>query len=278
MLSPALACVGLFAAGLIVAIAESLGVFAADGRRLSLTSYLDLAADSEFRASIGLTLGIASVSTAISSLLGLMLALGLRRFPGRTLRTLLQAPLAIPHLAMAFVVVHLISSSGLIARLAFAMGLIAQPSQFPQLINDARGAGIVLTYVLKEMPFVALVVLALLVRIGDEFENVAKTLGASPWQRFRYVLMPLISPAMVSASVFVFAYIMSAFEIPFLLGRQYPAMLSVVAQRRYVDTDLAERPAAIAIAVVLSILSAFLVWIYLRMTRVFAAVEKPMIF
>jgi putative spermidine/putrescine transport system permease protein len=46
----------------------------------------------------------------------------------------------------------------------------------------------------------------------------------------------------------VFAFIVSAFEVPYLIGRPYPSMLGVVAQRKFTSVDLAERPEAMAVA------------------------------
>jgi len=57
----------------------------------------------------------------------------------------------------------------------------------------------------------------------------------------------MLAPAAISASLIVFAFTFGAFDVPFILGRQYPAMLGVVAQRRYMSMDLADRPEAIAI-------------------------------
>jgi putative spermidine/putrescine transport system permease protein len=282
LLAPALAAVGaLFAGGLALAAAESLGYFAPLGEQaFTLAHYRALLSDAEFRASLWLTLALATAATALSAGAGLALALALREASRRSalVGALLQVPLAVPHLSMAVALVNVIAPSGLVARLLFALGFIAQPADFPALVNDRYGVGIVLAYVLKETPFVALMTLAALARVGNEYEEVARTLGASAWQRLRHVTLPLAAPAAVSASLVVFAFIFGAFEVPFILGRPYPAMLSVVAQRRYMSVNLAERPEAVAIAVVIALITALLVWLYLRLARVLVGVERPTIF
>jgi len=178
---------------------------------------------------------------------------------------------------MAVLLINVISQSGLVARVAYAAGFISTPNEFPGLVNDAYGWGIILTYVLKEAPFLAVVAMAMLARIGIEYENLAGTLGAGRWQRFRYVTLPLLAPAVLSASAIVFAFIFGAFEVPFLLGRPYPSMLGVVAQRRFTSIDLAERPDAIALSVWMSLITAMLVWVYLKFARVQVG-ERPSIF
>jgi len=281
MLSPALAVIGgLFVGGLALAAAQSLGYFAATGEAaFTLRHYAALGNDREVYASFWLTVKLATLATMISAVAGLALALGLHEAArrSRAVNLLLQIPLSVPHLAMAGALITVIAPSGLLARAAYAMGLIQQPADFPALINDRYGAGIVLAYVLKETPFIALMTLALLARLGDEYEHAARVLGASTWQRFRHVTLPLVAPAVVSSSLMVFAFIFGAFEVPFILGRPFPAMLSVVAQQRYLDVNLAARPGAIAVAVICTLLTALLVWAYLRLTRALLGLERPFI-
>jgi putative spermidine/putrescine transport system permease protein len=281
MLAPALAVIGvLFAGGLALAAAQSLGYFAPTGENaLTLRHYVSLGDDREIYASLWLTLKLASAATVMSAVAGSALALGLRDVARRshTINLLLQIPLSVPHLAMAGALITVIAPSGLLARCAYALGFIQQPADFPALINDRYGAGIVLSYVLKEAPFIALMTLALLARLGDEYEQAARVLGASAWQRFRHVTAPLIAPAVVSSSLMVFAFIFGAFEVPFILGRPFPAMLSVVAQQRYLDVNLAVRPGAIALAAVSSLVTTALAWAYLRLTRALIGLERPFI-
>ena len=176
---------------------------------------------------------------------------------------------------MAGALITVIAPSGLLARLVYAAGFIQQPADFPALINDRYGAGIVLAYVLKEVPFIALMTLALLSRLGDEYEQAARVLGASGVQRSLGYLAA-VSPVR-SSSLIVFAFIFGAFEVPFILGRPYPAMLSVLAQQRYMDVNLMARPGAIALAVVSTLLTAALAWAYLRLTRALLGLERPFI-
>jgi len=287
-ISPALALspvllviVPLFLGGLLLAAAGSLGFFPATGEAaFTLRHYVSLAFDKEFGYSLLMSFLLATVSTLLSAAAGLWLSIALRdvALRSRILQVFLQTPIAIPHLAMAVALIHFISPSGLIARVAFASRLIDGPAGFPVLVNDRFGLGIVLAYVLKESPFVAVMTMALLARTGRDYEAVAQTLGASARQRLRYVTLPLLAPATISASLIVFAFTFGAFDVPFILGRQYPAMLGVVAQRRYLSMDLADRPEAIAIAVLMTAITALLTWIYLKVAHAAVGVERPTIF
>jgi putative spermidine/putrescine transport system permease protein len=55
--------------------------------------------------------------------------------------------------------------------------------------------------------------------------------------------------------------------VPLLLGASHPQALPVLAYKTYTDVDLASRPEAMAMAVVIAVLSALMIWGYLRLTR-----------
>ncbi|HEU4691934.1 MAG TPA: ABC transporter permease subunit [Vicinamibacterales bacterium] len=284
MLMPAMLVVaGFFGLGMFEVMRQSVGlgsIVAEQSPGPTLAHYAALLRDREIHAALGLTLWVASISTALSVVCGVGLALGLRR--GRRARrgshTLLQAPLALPHLVVALVTITVFAQSGLLARAAFALGLIDTPSGFPVLVNDAAGIGIILAYAFKEVPFIALVATALLARRSDEYDELARTLGASSWQRFRHVTWPFLAPGVGAAALMIFAYVFSAFETPFLLGQPYPSMLPVVAQQRFMSIDLADRPAAMACAFMLTVIAAVVVRFYLAAAGPTAGRERPVLF
>ena len=258
LLTPALlVVVVLFGGGLAQAVAQSLGYQPfLPGRGLSLDAYRALWADRGVRASIGITLRVALISTAAAAVLGTAAALLVRSL-GRTRRgfaALLQVTLPLPHAVAALAMILLLGQSGALSRAAAALGLVGDPSGFPALTQDAFGWGIIASYVWKEAPFVAVVVLAALSSGVAELEDAARALGADAAQRLRHVLVPVLAPAVASASVLVFAFTLGSYEVPFLLGRPFPATLPVVAYQQFRDPDLAARPLAMAIAVVTALL------------------------
>ena len=269
LLSPALAVIGvLFAGGLAAAVAQSLGYMPAVGEtELSLDAYREVLTGEEFLSSLGLTFYVAASSTAISTVLAVLAALALRRSSGRIPSVVFQLPITIPHLVAAVGIALVVSQTGLGARLAASLGLIGEPADFPALLYDRYSVGIILTYVWKEVPFIALVVLASLRGVTAELEDVARTLGAGAWQRFWYVVFPVIAPGVVAASLIVFAFTFGAFEVPYLLGKTYPTILPVMAYNEYRDTDLAARPVAMAINVLVTLVTAAVAAAYLRLAK-----------
>ena len=156
----------------------------------------------------------------------------------------------------------LLAQSGLLARIAYLMRLITEPAQFPALIFDPLGLGIIFEYLWKSVPFTGIIMLAVLQSVGEDYENVARNLGATRWQRFRYVLWPLLLPGMVRASTLVFAFAFGSFQVPYLLGQTFPPTLPVLAYRNYIDVDLNARPQAMALSVIIGALIVSLVAVY----------------
>jgi len=188
-------------------------------------------------------------------------------FGGGLVTFIFQLNIPIPHLVGALGILFLFAQSGFLARLAYLVGLINAPADFPVLVNDPYGLGIILEYVWKTTCFTGLIVLAVLQSAGEELEDAARNLGANRWQRLRFVILPLIRPAVLSASVLVFAFTFGAFEVPLLLGQRFPSALPVLAYRNYTDVDLNARPEAMAMSVIIAVISAALIFTYTRLGR-----------
>ncbi len=271
MLAPALAVILLlFVGGVLVGLGQSLDYMPVIGLRTpTLRHFIHILSDNGFRTSLLLTLYISLVSTLLATLLAVMVAMVLRHnFYGNQLVTLIfQIPLPVPHMVAAAGIVLLLTQSGLFARLLYSFGLLQQPDQFPVLVFDRWNIATILVYVWKETPFIGLVVLAVLKGVGQEYEEVARTLGANAWQRFCYVLLPLLMPGIVSTSVIVFAFTFGSFEIPLLLGQRYPTTLPVTAYRAYIDPDLHQRPEAMAMGIVITVIVVALLGVYRHYAR-----------
>jgi putative spermidine/putrescine transport system permease protein len=269
LLAPAIGVIGvLFVGGLGVAFVQSLGYMPAIGLTgPGLDAYRQVLGDEDFLDSLLLTLYVSGVSTGLSTVLAVLAALALRRSRGRLSAVVFQLPITIPHLVAAVGIALVVAQTGLGARAAAGLGLVGEPRDFPALLYDKYSVGIILTYVWKEVPFIALVVLASLRGVASDLEDVARTLGAGAWQRFWYVVFPVISPSVVAASLLVFAFTFGAFEVPYLLGKSYPTMLPVMAYNEYREIDLAARPAAMAINVLIALITGTAAAMYLRLAR-----------
>jgi len=279
LLAPALLVVlVLFVGGVALGVLQSLGYQPFLGaRELSVDAYRGLVDDVEVRRSLVLTFRLAVLATALSAVLAVAAGLLLRATRrGRRLATLLfTLNLPVPHLVGAAAMLLLLGQSGLLSRVLAAVGLVDAPADAPALTNDAFGWAILAEYVWKETPFIGVVVLAALSGGVADLEGAARTLGAGAWQRFRFIVLPLITPAVLSTSVIVFAFTFGSYEVPLLLGQPFPATLPVVAFQAYSDTDLLARPRAMAIAVVIAVLVTLVVLAYTVLTeRVLRPAER----
>ncbi len=271
LLPALLITVGLFGGGLLLSFLQSLGYAPALGETtLSVAAYQTLLADHTFWSSLGLTAWVATASTALAAVFGTGLALALHRAArgseatGARLRFLAGLTLPIPHLVAAILTLLLVSQSGVLSRVTLAAGVTTGPQDFPALLYDPHGLGIILELVWKETPFIALNVLAVLTGLDPRLQDVARSLGAARSTRFWRVTLPLIRPALLSSGVLVFAFTLASFEVPALLGATSPTTLPVLAYRAFTETDLRTRATAMALSVVIAALGGLLIWAYVR--------------
>lgn len=271
MLSPSLLVIGvLFLGGLAVGVAGSLGYMPLIGfHDWGFDAYREIFTSGPFYHSFLLTFHIAFTSTLLASLLAIGAALLLRQsFRGRRIiHFLFQMNLTVPHLVGAIGILYLFSQSGFFARLAYEFQLIGRPGDFPALVYDPFALGIILQYVWKEVPFIGLILLANMQTLSEDYEAVARSLGASRWQSFRHVLLPLLTPGLLAAGMIVFAFTFGAYEIPALLGQNNPAALPVLTYQAFTEPDLAARPTALALAMIIAGMSALMIFGYARLTR-----------
>lgn len=266
MLSPVLFILGaFFIGGILLAFLQSLGYFPIIGlEKFTLIYYKEVITSPDFMAALGHSFYICVVSTLISTVIGVYLAYYIAGLSHKNkgIDFLYKIPIAVPHIVAALMIVFMVSQGGIIARLVMKMGFISEPNQFPSLIYSKNAIGIILIYIWKEVPFITLMVYTVMANIQKNLGEVALTLGASKRQVFYHVILPLSTPAIMSASVIVFAYSFGAFEIPYLLGATYPRTLPVWAYLNYISPDLTNRPIAMVISMIITVLAIIMVWLY----------------
>lgn len=112
--------------------------------------------------------------------------------------------------------------------------------------------GIVLVLTVAATPLVWLIVAgALASRVEPDAERAARASGAGPWDVLRSVTLPLLRPALLSASVVVFVFAVNAFGVPSVLGT--PAGFATITTRLYQDFALSASPVAFVRAITLAL-------------------------
>jgi spermidine/putrescine transport system permease protein len=145
---------------------------------------------------------IALVSTAISTVLGALVAVQLWRFrfPGKApYEGAMTLPIVIPEICMG------------VAMMAF-FSRIGWPSG---LIWPFNLGAIIIAHISFSFPFVAVIVRARLANFNRELEEAAKDLGASEWQLFRDVMIPFMRPGLVAGALLAFTLSLDDFVITF---------------------------------------------------------------
>jgi putative spermidine/putrescine transport system permease protein len=261
-LAPALGLVAvLFGASVIYGVAQSLGYLSVIGQTtVGLAAYRNVLvgpspAAAEFWPALGFSLWVSGAATLLAALGALLLAALVTRqsAPSAAGVLALNISLAFPHLVWAIGLALLLLQSGLLARAAASLGLIASPAGFPVLVRDRYGIGIIVDYVSKEIPFLTLMLLAVMRSQPQGYALVAANLGANRWQRLRYVTLPLVLPALLAGALLVFAFVFGAYEVPAVLGVRFPRMLAALALDFFLNPDLRSRAEGMAISVLMAL-------------------------
>ena len=270
LLVPQLIIGAIFIIGLGTGIIQSLGVIPAFGlTEPTLDYYKEVLTRPDTLQSLKYSLYIAFVSALFAVIIGTFLCAILvwkKQTKGGVMRVV-QIPIIVPHVVVALFVVNIFSQNGVLARICAALGWIADQQQFPMLIYDAQGIGVILAYLWKEIPFIIYFVIALMANINGSLGEAAVNLGASKFKAFMKVTLPLCMNTILSSFLIVFVFALGAYELPYLLGATKPKALPILAYIEYTKPDLLARPYTMAIngiIMVISLLAAVGYYILIR--------------
>lgn len=177
------------------------------------------------------------------------------------------SPMYIPYLLGGYMISTLIGQSGIISTLCYRLGCIQKMDQFPILVNESHGYSIILTYGWKASPFVILMVYSTMIKINDEWLDVAKVYGVNRYHFFKEVVFPIIFPIYLSSLFVVFAHIFASFEVPYLLGVTYPRTLPVLAYEKYARNSIVHRGEVMVINSIIILLTAGVALIIYKLNR-----------
>lgn len=251
--------------GLINALVQSFGYIPSLGLSdISFDYYREIFRNPDFRDSLLLSLFICVVSSIFSIIIGIIICAALVYSPKNNFLNgyLIRIPILIPHTVVAFFSVLLFSQSGMLSRLLFSVGLISNPSDFPNFLYGSGGSGIIWGYVWKQAPFVAFFVFSLMESVSKTLEEAAVTLGASRLKAFFTITLPLSMPSILHVFLMIAAFSFGAYELPFLLGVTKPKALPVQAYVEYTHPDLKHRPYAMAVNGVIILVTFLIALVY----------------
>jgi multiple sugar transport system permease protein len=180
---------------------------------------------SQFWESFWTTIFFTVATVVIEVCLGMWMALVMSRaFKGRgLLRASVLVPWAIPTAVTAKLWFFIFAFEGIANRLLSAE-ILWTGSQWP-----ARFA-VIIADVWKTTPFIALLILAGLQVIPEDVYEAAKVDGATKWQRFTQITLPLVRPALMVAILFRVLDVLRIFDLPYILtgGANNTSTLSIL--------------------------------------------------
>lgn len=178
---------------------------------VGMKNYVRAFHDEHFWDTLWWTLAFTGVSVFIELLIGMGLALIMnKKIPGQgIIRTAILVPWAIPTIVSGIVWTQFFSQNGLVNYILQTLGLAEKPLSW--LGNEwlAR-LSILIADIWKNTPYMSLLLLSGLLTISKDYYEAAEIDGASKWQQFRKITLPLIKATM---SVTVLFRIISAMRV-----------------------------------------------------------------
>ena len=233
---------------------------------VGLENYAYLFQDPDFRQALWNTLKFTVVSVSLETVLGLAIALIIHsNFRGRGLvRTAILIPWAIPTVVSAKMWQWMLNDVyGVINVLGVKLGLLSQKVAFlarPELLLPS----IIAVDVWKTTPFMALLLRAGLQMIPEELYEAASIDGASRWQQFWSITLPLLTPALVVALIFRTLDALRVFDVVFVMSGVNPATRTLAVYNRQTLVDFQDLGYGSAISVAILVIIFAFVLLYMR--------------
>ncbi len=241
----------------------------------SLANYRDVFDQDVFRTAVKNTVVVALLSLTLELSIGLAVALTLNasfRFRG-FVRTLVLVPLGVPTIVSGAVMLLIFSRSGYLNSLLFWVADVVsllpgvEWNFTPLAWTVSGGWRTLLTVAIADMwkvlPVVTLIFLAGLQSISEDVYEAAAVDGATKWQRFTRITLPMLVPFITMALILRAIDAFRIFELALVLGGRIEPVLSTYIAERYLPPTNDPFTAAAGAVVLFLIIMVFIV-AYLR--------------
>jgi trehalose/maltose transport system permease protein len=220
---------------------------------VGLANYKDLIHDAIFRHSIWVTIKFTLITVSFEFVLGLIIALVVNSgFKGRgVMRAVMLVPWAIPTVISAQMWKWMYDDIyGVINDLGVRSHIISHHQAFISQPKTAIWA-VAAVDIWKTTPFVALLLLAGLQVIPKELYEAAEVDGATMWQQFKRVTLPLLAPAIVVTLIFRTLDALRVFDVFYVFfgSRLDTQTMAIYDQNTIVSTGDVGYGAAISVAI-----------------------------
>jgi sulfate transport system permease protein len=199
-------------------------------------------------ASLRLSFGGAAIAAAVNSVFGLVVAWVLvrYRFPGkRLLDALVDLPFALPTAVAGIALSALYAPNGWLGEPLARFGVKIGYTPW----------GVVVALVFIGLPFVVRTLQPVLADLSRESEEAAATLGATRWQTFRYVMLPMLAPALMTGTALAFARAVGEYGSVIFIAGNLPMISEIAPLLIIIKLQQYDYAGAAAIGVVMLALS-----------------------
>ena len=201
----------------------------------------------EVRQAIALSARTTLTTAALAVVFGTPVAylLARRRFPGwRLVDTLVELPTVLPPAVAGVALLVAFGRRGLIGQWLAAAGLGV----------SFTTAAVVMAQLFIAAPLFVRAAMLGFAGIATELEQAAEIDGASPWQRFRYVTLPLAYPALLSGAVVAWARALGEFGATIIFAGNFPGRTQTMPLAIYIGFEL-DLDAALVLSVLMIVAS-----------------------
>jgi sulfate/thiosulfate transport system permease protein len=215
---------------------------------LGWTGFWQVTTQPRVLASFKLSFGAALIAAAINVVFGLIFAWVLvrYRFPGRRLMdALIDLPFALPTAVAGIALATLYANNGWIGRILAPLGV--EVAYTP--------VGVLVALVFIGLPFVVRTVQPVLEDLETEVEEAAACLGANRWQTFRRVIVPYLTPALLTGFAMAFARAVGEYGSVIFIAGNMPMVSEIVPLMIITKLEQYDYAGATAIAVVMLVVA-----------------------
>ncbi|MBV8122577.1 MAG: ABC transporter permease subunit [Burkholderiaceae bacterium] len=220
--------------------------------KLRLSNYLFLISDSLYANAYGSSLRLAALNTVICLLIGYPFAYFMARAPERQrgmLVMLVSLPFWTSYLLRVYAWKGILDDHGVINELLLNLHLIEHPLR---MMHTPFSVTIAMVY--TYLPFMILPLYANLAKMDLRLLEAAYDLGATPWQAFWLVTVPLSRAGIVAGAMLVFIPSVGEYVIPEMLGGPSTLMIGRVLWDEFFSNNDWSMASSVAVTMVIMIL------------------------
>jgi sulfate transport system permease protein len=233
---------------LALIVLTPLGALIARASGLGVDGFLAIAVEPRVLASLRVTFGIASAAALVDLAVGLPIAWALTRyqFPGRRIfDAVVDLPFALPTAVAGIALSTLYAPNGWFGAPLAKLGVKVAFTPW----------GILVALVFVGLPFVVRTLEPVIRELEIEWEEASATLGASRWQTIRRVVMPELTPALLTGAALAFARGVGEYGSVIFIAGNVPYLSEITPLLIVVKLEEYDYAGATAIAAIMLALS-----------------------